>query len=84
MSIPQYKNDIGSSSIQIGTRNFICIGETPPMNHPHIYLTMGSGIIKTCPYCQTTYHLNINLSKNETIPDQCYHGSIDNIDDVPK
>ena len=82
MSIPQYKNDIGAKSIQIGTRNFVCIGETPPMDHPHIFLTMGSGISKVCLYCNTEYTLNLSLQVNETIPERCYHDSIDNKDDL--
>ena len=82
MSIPQYKNDIGTKSIQIGTRNFVCIGETPPMDHPHMFLTMGSGISKVCLYCNTEYTLNLSLKVNETKPEGCYHDSIDNKDDL--
>ena len=82
MSIPQYKNDIGAKSIQIGTRNFVCIGETPPMDHPHIFLTMGSGISKVCLYCNTEYTLNLSLKVDETIPEGCYHDSIDNKEDL--
>ena len=77
MSIPQYKNDIGVQSIEIGVRNFQCVGETPPMDHPHIYLTMGSDIRKVCLYCNTEYTLNSSLSREETIPEGCYHGEVD-------
>ena len=77
MSIPQYKNDIGAKSIQIGTRNFVCIGETPPMDHPHIFLTMGSGISKVCLYCNTEYVLNQSLSPEQTIPEGCHEGFVD-------
>ena len=77
MSIPQYKNDLGVQSIEIGVRNFQCIGETPPMDHPHIYLTMGSGIRKICLYCNTEYVLNHSLSPEQTIPEGCHEGFVD-------
>ena len=77
MSIPQYKNDIGAKSIQIGTRNFVCIGETPPMDHPHIFLTMGSGIRKVCLYCNTEYVLNQSLSPEQPIPEGWHEGFVD-------
>ena len=77
MSIPQYKNDLGVQSIEIGVRNFQCIGETPPMDHPHIYLTMGSGIRKVCLYCNTEYVLNQSLSHEQTIPEGCHEGFVD-------
>ena len=77
MSIPQYKNDLGVNSIEIGVRNFQCIGETPPMDHPHIYLTMGSGIRKVCLYCNTEYVLNQSLSPEQTIPEGCHEGFVD-------
>ena len=50
-----FKNDIGVPEIKIGTKGFVCIGAEPPMDHPHIYLTMGDKNFKHCLYCNTKF-----------------------------
>lgn len=69
---PMYKNDIGVSSIKIGSKNFICIGCTPPNDHPHIYLTMGTLDHKNCLYCNTRFEYDSTLSPQYTQPPGCY------------
>ena len=51
-------NDSGKDEIQIDTREFECIGATPPFDHPHIFLDMGDDDRIVCPYCSTLYRLN--------------------------
>lgn len=69
--ILSFHNDSGAQEIQIGVKQFNCIGATPPFDHPHIYLTMGSSNSKTCPYCSVTYIYNPNLTETKTIPEKC-------------
>jgi uncharacterized Zn-finger protein len=71
---PAYKNDIGVPVIKIGARGFVCIGCTPPNDHPHIYLTMNSSDYKLCLYCNTRYEYDPTLSPQYTQPPECYHG----------
>tara|TARA_B100001057_G_scaffold407704_1_gene421673 strand:+ start:1046 stop:1297 length:252 start_codon:yes stop_codon:yes gene_type:complete len=71
---PSYKNDIGVPVIKIGVKGFVCIGETPPMDHPHIYLTMGDEDHKVCLYCNTRYEYDSTLSPEYTQPPECYAG----------
>ncbi len=37
----KFRNDRGVCEIGIGVREFKCIGESPPQDHPHIYINMG-------------------------------------------
>lgn len=83
MGTSSFKNDIGVKEIQIGTKRFVCIGETPPMDHPHVYLTMGELDHKVCLYCNTKYVYNPDLNTNESVPKECYHSEI-NIDKLQK
>jgi uncharacterized Zn-finger protein len=62
---PQFHNDMGVPAIQIGSREFECIGARPPFDHPHVYLDMGDDTEIVCPYCSTLYR------HDETLP----HGS---------
>lgn len=50
-----YINDEGNKSIVIPTKDFICAGESEPMDHPHVFLTMGNDDFIICPYCGTRY-----------------------------
>jgi uncharacterized Zn-finger protein len=40
-SYPKFHNEVGVSIVRIGCREFKCIGDKPPQDHPHIYLKMG-------------------------------------------
>jgi uncharacterized Zn-finger protein len=40
-SYPKFHNEVGVSIVRIGCREFKCIGDKPPQDHPHIYLNMG-------------------------------------------
>jgi uncharacterized Zn-finger protein len=38
---PKFHNEVGLPIVRIGCREFKCIGDKPPQDHPHIYLNMG-------------------------------------------
>ena len=45
----------GHAAIDIGVKEFMCVGANPPFDHPHVFLDMGSDDEKVCPYCSTLY-----------------------------
>ncbi|MCV6574692.1 MAG: zinc-finger domain-containing protein [Cohaesibacter sp.] len=71
-AIAHFKNDEGVSSIEIGVKEFKCMGATPPQDHPHIFLDMGGDTEVLCPYCSTLYKYNGKLEETQTIPDGCF------------
>jgi len=66
--VPHFHNDSGVSTIAIGVREFMCIGALPPMDHPHVFLDMGDGDEKVCPYCSTLYRFRPGLGAADTDP----------------
>ena len=68
-----FLNDVGVPRIEIGVREFECIGASPPHDHPHIYLQMGGNDELICPYCATRFVFNATLSSRETRPENCCH-----------
>ena len=67
--VPHFHNSSGASSIEIGVREFMCVGALPPHDHPHIFLDMGDGDETICPYCSTLYRYRSSLEALETIPE---------------
>ena len=67
-SIPHFQNDAGHSVIEIGVKEFMCVGANPPFDHPHVYLDMGGDSEKVCPYCSTLYRYDPTLKAHETRP----------------
>jgi uncharacterized Zn-finger protein len=63
-----FKNDKGVAEIGIGVSMLKCAGETPPRDHPHVYLNMGTLASILCPYCATKYIYFSHLSRHETDP----------------
>ena len=51
--LPKIANDDGKKEIQITFTKFICIGASPPHDHPHVSLEMGKNKQIICPYCGT-------------------------------
>ena len=49
--VPHFQNDSGEATIAIGAKEFMCVGATPPFDHPHVFLDMGEAGEKVCPYC---------------------------------
>ena len=77
-----FKNDIGVPEIKIGTKGFVCIGAEPPMDHPHIYLTMGDKNFKHCLYCNTKFVYEPALQPEYTNPPNCFVGHITDINEL--
>ena len=71
MAPPKFSNDIGTERIEIGVKEFQCIGAKAPFDHPHVYLDMGQDTQIVCPYCSTLYHYNEKLEPHETLPNSC-------------
>lgn len=72
-SIPHFQNDAGHSLIEIGVKEFMCVGANPPFDHPHVFLDMGGDSEKVCPYCSTLYRFNGALKASETRPENCLY-----------
>ena len=54
-AIPHFHNDPGVASIKIGVKEFMCMGASPPQDHPHIFIDLGSDGEAICAYCSTRY-----------------------------
>jgi len=69
--VPHFANDQGVERINIGVKEFQCMGALPPHDHPHVYLDMGAEGQVLCPYCSTLYVYDARLAANETDPKGC-------------
>ncbi len=72
-SIPHFQNDAGNAAIDIGVKEFMCVGANPPYDHPHVFLDMGADSEKVCPYCSTLYRYDHSLKADETRPPNCLY-----------
>jgi uncharacterized Zn-finger protein len=70
-AVPHFSNDAGVARIRIGEREFMCVGASPPFDHPHVFLDMGSESEIVCPYCSTLYAYDSHLHGAETDPPGC-------------
>jgi uncharacterized Zn-finger protein len=71
--IPHFQNDAGHAAIEIGVKEFMCVGANPPFDHPHVFLDMGDESEVVCPYCSTLYRYNAKLHADETVPAGCVY-----------
>ena len=69
--VPHFHNDPGVQVIEIGAREFMCVGATPPFDHPHVFLDMGSDNQIICPYCSTLYRYDPTLAPFAARPPEC-------------
>jgi uncharacterized Zn-finger protein len=69
--IPHFHNDPGVPVVEIGTREFQCMGARPPHDHPHVYLDMGEKDEIVCPYCSTLYRFDAALAPDRARPAEC-------------
>ncbi len=69
---PHFHNTDGHRSIEIGVKEFMCVGAAPPDDHPHVFLDMGDDEERICPYCSTLYRYNPELQPQETQPAGCF------------
>ena len=65
---PHFQNSMGVAKIEIGAKEFMCIGAAPPHDHPHVFLDMGAAGEMVCPYCSTLYVYNNNLAADAAQP----------------
>jgi uncharacterized Zn-finger protein len=68
-STPHFQNDMGLSMIEIGAKQFMCVGAKPPFDHPHVFLNMGAGEEIVCPYCSTLFKHNARLGPDQSEPE---------------
>jgi uncharacterized Zn-finger protein len=76
-SYPKFHNEVGVPTVRIGCREFKCIGDKPPQDHPHIYLKMGDAGEIVCPYCSTLFRFDPSLGAHEADPADCAYGDRD-------
>ncbi len=69
--IPHFHNDPGVPVIEIGAREFKCVGAMPPNDHPHVFLDMGGDNEIICSYCSTLYRHDPALDAHATRPQAC-------------
>jgi uncharacterized Zn-finger protein len=67
-SIPHFQNSAGHAVVEIGAKEFMCIGARPPFDHPHIFIDMGGDSEAICPYCSTLYRHNPRLASHAANP----------------
>ncbi len=67
-AVPHFQNDAGANRIDIGVREFMCEGATPPFDHPHVFLDMGDATEIVCPYCSTLFRYRADLGPIDTDP----------------
>ena len=70
-STPHFQNDLGVATIEIGSREFMCIGANPPFDHPHVFLDIGDDNEIICPYCSTLYRHDPSLDPHAARPEAC-------------
>lgn len=73
--IPHFQNSDGHRAIEIGVKEFMCVGANPPFDHPHVFIDMGADEEAVCPYCSTHYRYNNTLNATATIPAGCVYAS---------
>jgi len=49
----------------------MCVGATPPHDHPHVFLDMGDANEIICPYCSTLYRFDPKLDPHAARPSEC-------------
>jgi uncharacterized Zn-finger protein len=69
--VPHFHNDPGVAVVEIGAREFMCVGEPPPFDHPHVFLDMGEDNEIICPYCSTLYRFDAALDPGAARPPEC-------------
>lgn len=70
-SIPHFHNDPGVAAILTGSKEFMCMGASPPLDHPHVFLDMGNDEEIVCPYCSTLFKHDPALGAGQALPPEC-------------
>jgi uncharacterized Zn-finger protein len=69
--VPHFHNAPGVPVIEIGAKEFMCVGDLPPFDHPHVFLDLGDSTEIICPYCSTLYRLDPTLDPHAARPPEC-------------
>jgi uncharacterized Zn-finger protein len=67
-SIPHFHNSEGLARIEVGSKEFQCVGALPPFDHPHVFIDMGKDDDIVCPYCSTYFVYNSRLAPGTAEP----------------
>ena len=70
---PKYHNDMGVPVIDVGSKEFNCVGALPPFDHPHIYIDMGDETEAVCAYCSTLYRFDPGLKPAQSRPPEAVY-----------
>ena len=73
---PKFHNAAGATIVRIGCREFKCIGDRPPQDHPHVYLNMGTADEIICPYCATVFRFDASLGPGDAEPADCAYSDV--------
>ncbi len=66
--VPHFHNNDGLRQVEVGAKEFMCIGALPPFDHPHIFLDMGGDSEIVCSYCSTLFVYNPTLASGTAAP----------------
>jgi uncharacterized Zn-finger protein len=69
--VPHFHNTPGVPVIEIGAKEFMCVGAIPPFDHPHVFLDMGDATEIICPYCSTLFRVDPSLDAHAARPPEC-------------
>jgi uncharacterized Zn-finger protein len=69
--VPHFHNEPGVPVINVGSKEFMCIGAKPPLDHPHVFLDMGDDGEIVCPYCSTLYRYDAAIGAGQCEPQAC-------------
>jgi uncharacterized Zn-finger protein len=69
--VPHFHNTPGVPVIEIGAKEFMCVGAEPPFDHPHVFLDMGDATEIICPYCSTLFRFDPTLDAHAARPPEC-------------
>ena len=72
-SKPHFHNQPGVPVIRVRAKEFMCIGALPPMDHPHVFIDMGSENEAVCSYCATHYVYDPALQEEADPPECVFH-----------
>ena len=73
LGTPKYHNDMGVPVIDVGSKEFNCVGALPPFDHPHIYIDMGDEMEAVCAYCSTLYRFDPSLKPAQSRPPEAVY-----------
>jgi len=69
--VPHFHNTPGVPVIEIGAREFKCLGDMTPLDHPLVFLDMGDEAEIICPYCSTLFRHVPGLDPRSARPPEC-------------